>query len=247
MKKNVRHMPNKKAVCLLSGGLDSCALTATAVKKGYEVTALTFGYGQKHVKEVEAARKIAFKLGIKWRFAELKFVKQLFKSALLTDEIPEHKELGDDEAAVTYVPLRNTMFLSIAAGLAESIGADNVFIATNVVDYSNYCDCRPEYLVKMQQAITMGGERWARGKHDLRIHHLGNLSKADIILLGWKANAPFELSWSCYEGAERPCLRCDSCWNRVKGFCETGFPDPALTAEEWKRAKEWYEANKKQE
>ena len=240
-------MPNKKAVCLLSGGLDSCALTSQAVKSGYEVTALSFSYGQKHVKEVEAARKIAFKLGIKWRIAKLDFVKQLFKSVLLTDDIPEHKELGDDEAAVTYVPLRNTMFLSIAAGLAESIEADNIFIAANVVDYSGYVDCRPEYMAKMQQAITMGGERWARGKHDLRIHHLGELNKADIIRMGWRSDAPFELSWSCYEGAERPCLNCDSCWNRVKGFYETGLSDPALTTAEWLQAKKWYEVNKKTE
>ena len=240
------HKPNKKAVSLASGGLDSCALTAKAVKDGYDVTMLTFDYGQQHVREVEAARKIAAELGIKWRHAELGFVKRLFKSPLLSGDIPDHKKLEDDEAAVTYVPMRNTLFLSIAAGLAESIEADNIFIATNVVDYSNYCDCKPKYLSKMQQAITMGGERWARGEHDLRIHHLGDASKADIIRLGWKCNAPFELSYSCYRGKERPCVGyveegqkavvCDSCYNRIKGYRETGLDDPALTDEESKIA-----------
>lgn len=238
--------PNMKAVCLLSGGLDSCALTANAVKKGHEVTALSLSYGQQHVKEVNCARKIAEKLGVEWRHAELGFVKHLFKSALLSGEIPDHKELGKDEAAVTYVPMRNALFLTIATGLAESIEADNIFIATNIVDYSGYVDCRPEFVMRMQQAMTLGGERWARSEHDLRIHHLGDASKADIIRLGWKSNAPFELSWSCYKGLERPCVAygkvgqksvvCDSCYNRIKGYRETGLDDPALTDEECKIA-----------
>ena len=232
---------NMKGVVCLSGGLDSCALAAEAIEKGYELHALTFKYGQLHEKEIECARMIAFELDIPWRVGDLKFIKQLFSSSgstLLVGGVEDHKEIGNNEIISSYVPMRNTIFLSIAAGYAESIGADNLFIGACFVDSGHYPDTTSAYLEEMKVALMKGSGRWSSGERRLEIHHHGNRSKADIVKVGMKCGAPFELSWSCYNPTKegRPCLRCNSCHNRIKGFREVGIKDPILTDGEWDEA-----------
>ena len=237
---------NAKGVVLLSGGMDSCAIAAEAIAYGYELAALTFDYGQLHRKEVEKASLIAREMVIPHRIAELKFVKQLFgnKSTLLSGKVEAYKPLAEGEVATSYVPLRNTIFLSIAAGLAETIEADNIFIGANFVDYGGYPDCRKGYLEQVRHALMLGSERWTTGGHVLKIHHHENRTKEQIVIAGIANHAPFEHTWSCYKGLERPCLHCDSCHNRTKGFMYAGVPDPALTEDEWARAVQLYEGSR---
>ena len=229
-------MINKKGVVLLSGGLDSCVIAAKAKFEGYEVSAIIFDYGQMHEREIGRAIKIAKSLEIPWHVVDLMFAKNLFRSQLLDGTVEDHRPLNEGEIAPTYVPMRNSIFLAIAAGYAESIEADNLFIGANFVDYGNYPDCRKEYLESMRQSLMLGSSRWSEGEHELTVHFHDGLTKSDIVKLGIECNAPMELSWSCYRGQERPCLACDSCYNRTKGFFEAGMSDPALTEDEWREA-----------
>jgi 7-cyano-7-deazaguanine synthase len=216
-----------KAISLLSGGLDSTVTLAYALRQGYEITALTINYGQKHQKEVEAAKAVAAHYGVKHIIMNFPLVG--FHSAL-TDEtipIPDRgiEDIGYD-IPDTYVPARNIIFLSIAAGLAESEGAICVFIGANAIDYSGYPDCSPEFFQIFEQMLEVGTKRGTLG-HPVHIEHpILRKTKAEIVKMGMILDAPLHLTWSCYRGGEKACGHCDSCVLRLKGFKEAGIEDP---------------------
>jgi len=218
----------KKAVVLLSGGVDSATTLAVAKSVGYELYALTFDYGQRSKKEIDAAKKVADNVGVK----EHKIMKidltQIGGSAL-TDrslKIPKNRDFRAGEIPVTYVPARNMILLSYAIAWAEVLDANAVFIGANAVDYSGYPDCRPEFFNTFRRAAKLGTKRGVEGK-DIKIKHpLIHLSKAEIIKKGAELKAPYELTWSCYSGGKKACGKCDSCLLRLKGFKEAGVEDP---------------------
>ena len=218
-----------KSVALLSGGLDSTVALASAIKAGDDVTALSFRYGQRHQKELESAHMVVEYYGIKHLIVELDL--SSFKSSALTSKkvaIPERKdvtEIGDD-IPVTYVPARNIIFLSVGAGLAETIGADRIFIGANALDYSGYPDCRQEFFQAFENVLAVGTKRGVEGKPVRVVTPILRLTKAEIIKLGIELDAPLELTWSCYKGGAKACGRCDSCLLRLKGFREAGLVDP---------------------
>ena len=221
----------KKAVCLMSGGIDSTTSAYIAKAEGYEVHGLTFDYGQRHRKEIEAVKPIAEHLGVK----ELKTLKidlrEIGGSALTADiAVPERGSaesiLQGGEVPITYVPARNTIFLSFALAYAEVVNADAIFIGANVLDYSGYPDCRPEYLEAFQRMANLATKRAVEGKRVEIKAPLLRLSKAEIIKKGAKLGVPFELTWSCYKGGKKACGKCDSCLLRLKGFAEAGLEDP---------------------
>jgi 7-cyano-7-deazaguanine synthase len=220
-----------KAVCLFSGGLDSTTALYAALQKGYEVQTLTIHYGQTHEKEVECARRIASSLGLENHV--IRFSLPWGGSALLDREIPiplgrQESEMAE-EIPVTYVPARNSVFLSFAASYAEACGAGVIFLGANALDYSGYPDCRPEYFVAFSEAIRRGTKAGAEGRI-IRIEApLLRLSKKEIVELGVSLGVPFEKTWSCYRGKEIPCGGCDSCLLRAKGFREAGIRDPLRT------------------
>jgi len=224
----------KKAVCLLSGGLDSTTTVFYAKNKGYEIYALTFSYGQRHSKEVEQAEKVAKYLGVKeHKIININFLKELTKGvSALTDEkieIPEERKIEDMEKniPVTYVPFRNTIFLSIATSYAESINANSIFIGANSLDYSGYPDCRPEYFKAMEEVIKLGTKIGVTNEKEIKIEiPLLMKTKSEIIKLAKELNVPLGLTWSCYKGGKKACGKCDSCLLRLKGFKEAGIKDP---------------------
>ena len=219
-----------KAVCLLSGGMDSAVAAAIARSEGYEVYALTFNYGQRHDREIECARKIAKWLDSKHKIFNINL--DQFGGSALTDEIeiPEGKTIDEirnsDEIPPTYVPARNTIFLSIALAYAEVIGADAIFMGAHEVDYSGYPDCRPEYFEKFRELAGLATKRGAEGKGIGIETPLIGLSKADIIGKGSGLEVPFQHTWSCYKEGKRACGVCDSCVIRLNGFKEAGLEDP---------------------
>jgi 7-cyano-7-deazaguanine synthase len=227
-----------RAVVLLSGGIDSATVLAHALSRGYEVTTLSFDYGQRHSRELESAGKIAEHFGVKHVVVTVD-LRAIGGSALTSQiAVPERRspeEIGS-EIPVTYVPARNMIMLSIAAGLAEVVDADRIFYGANAIDYSGYPDCRPEFVRAMERAINLGTKRGVEGR-EVRVEApLITLTKAEIIRLGHELSVPFELTWSCYRGGEKACGRCDSCILRLKGFMEAGFEDP-LTYE---TLPDWY-------
>jgi len=216
-----------KAICLLSGGLDSTVTLACALRQGYEVTALTINYGQRHMRELDAAKAVTAYYSVPHVLMD--FPLAGFRSALTDGSIPVPDrgidEIGYDIPA-TYVPARNIVFLSLAAGMAESIDASAVFIGANVIDYSGYPDCRPEFFQAFEAMLAVGTKRGVLG-HPVRIEHpILTKSKAEIVKMGLKLEAPLHLTWSCYRGGERACGHCDSCVLRLKGFREAGVEDP---------------------
>ncbi len=218
----------KKAVILLSGGLDSAVTLFLAQSKGYGCYCLNFDYGQRHRVEMAMAKSLAARAG-----ADLKIVKLDFpwggsslidkKSALPKDRSPA--EISSSGIPSTYVPARNTIFLSIAASYAEAIGADAIFIGAHSEDSSGYPDCRENYLEAFDEVIKIGTKRGIEKKLKLEFP-LIKLSKSGIISLGRRLGVPFERTWSCYKGDKSPCGKCDSCVLRAKGFKETGAKDP---------------------
>ncbi len=218
----------KKAVVLLSGGLDSATTLYVAVRKGFKAYALVVDYGQRHSRELKSALEVA-------RFALVPFEKITialpWKGSSLLDEkmvLPRGGRHGKDSIPSTYVPARNTIFLSFALSYAESLGCGDIFIGANAVDYSGYPDCRPAYLAAFNRMALLGTKRGARGK-SIEVHApLLHLKKSEIISLGVKLGVPYHLTWSCYSGGKRVCGRCDSCVLRAKGFEEAGLEDPAL-------------------
>lgn len=214
----------KKAVILLSGGLDSTTCMAVAKSEGYELYPISFNYGQKHDRELELAKEIAKLYHSKeHRIIEMQNV----GGSALTDsdiEVPEYCE--DGEMPVTYVPARNLLFLSYALGFAEVIDADAIFIGVSSVDYSGYPDCRPEFIGAFQNLIDVGTVSGISGR-PIRVETpLIDLSKADTILLGNRLGAPYHLTTSCYNGDSEACGLCDSCVLRLKGFKDAGLEDP---------------------
>ncbi|MBN2251711.1 MAG: 7-cyano-7-deazaguanine synthase QueC [Candidatus Altiarchaeota archaeon] len=221
----------KKAVCLLSGGMDSAVATAMALAEGYDVYALTFDYGQKHRREIESAKKLAKFFHVK----EHKIMKidlgGIGGSALTTEgSVPTGKTADDikhgKEIPVTYVPARNTILLSFALAYAEVKDSDAIYIGANCVDYSGYPDCRPEYFKRFQEMADLATRKAVQGKKITIKTPLLELSKARIIRKGYELDVPFQHTWSCYEGSRRACGRCDSCVLRLNGFKETGLIDP---------------------
>lgn len=218
---------NKRAVSLLSGGLDSSTLLSYAISKGYEVVALSFDYGQRHRKELDSARKIADFYRVTHRVMKID-LRQIGGSALTDDISVPEKELEDigKEIPVTYVPARNTILLSIALGLAEVTDSSRIFIGANALDYSGYPDCRPEYFESINQTFNLATKKSVEGGHIEVEAPLLRLSKAEIVKLAEQLGTPLELTWSCYNGKEKACGTCDSCKLRLKGFMEAGYVDP---------------------
>lgn len=220
----------RKAVVLLSGGLDSTTCMGVAVHEGYEVYPISFHYNQRHSTELESAREVAQFYGIgEDRHLIIDLARTIRGSALTGDaEVPLGRpveEMGSD-IPVTYVPSRNIIFLAHAASYAEAIGAEAIYIGVNALDYSGYPDCRPEFVAAFQQVLNVGTKPGAEG-HPVRVETpLLKLSKADIVKLGLKVEAPLEHSYTCYTGSRPSCGVCDSCLLRLKGFKEAGVEDP---------------------
>lgn len=217
-----------KAVVILSGGLDSTTCAAIASQENDEMFCLTFDYGQRHRRELRSAKEVADYFDAD--HLVVSFDARQWGGSALTDniEVPKDREL-DDSIPATYVPARNSIFLSFALAVAEARSADRVYIGVNALDYSGYPDCRPEYIQAFQAMANLAQKRAVEG-NPVRIESpLINFSKADIISRGIDLGAPLHLSWSCYEGREQPCGTCDSCVIRARGFQEVGVPDPALT------------------
>ncbi len=222
----------KRAVILLSGGLDSATAGAMAVAAGFELHALTISYGQRHLREVQAARDVADALGV----ASHKFIdinlREIGGSALTAD-IPVPQGRNDAEIGigipVTYVPARNTIFLSIALGLAEVIGAETIVAGMNQLDYSGYPDCRAEYLTAFEHLANLATKAGVEGTANFRIWApLLDMSKEQIIRTGLALGVDYARTWSCYTGGDQPCGSCDSCQLRSAAFKLVGVDDPAM-------------------
>jgi 7-cyano-7-deazaguanine synthase len=224
--------PKPKAIVLLSGGIDSTTALALAQRQGFDVYALTFRYGQRHEIEIEAARQIARSFTVA-RHEIVEFDLRQFGGSALTDEIAVPKDRTPSELAggipVTYVPARNTIFLSFALAWAEVVGAADIFIGVNALDYSGYPDCRPEYIAAFQAMADLATRAGVEGRQRLRIHApLIALSKKEIILTGLSLGLDYAITATCYDPAPdgAACGRCDACLLRLKGFAEAGAPDP---------------------
>ncbi len=219
----------KKAVVLLSGGLDSATVLAVARRDGYACHALSFNYGQRHVSELKAAERVAKSLGAAAHKTVALDLSAIGGSAL-TDfniAVPDHPSEG---IPVTYVPARNTVFLAVATGWAEVLDADRIFIGVNAVDYSGYPDCRPEFVAAFERVANLGTKAGVEGRR-LRIEApLVSLSKAEIIRLGTELKVDYGLTVSCYsaDAQGRACGVCDSCRLRRQGFQEAGVKDPTV-------------------
>lgn len=215
---------DKRAVVLLSGGLDSAVTLFAAKKAGFDCACLIFDYGQRHKKETSAAKKIAKAAGVAYRIVKLDFP---WKGSSLLDVRKKVRSRLTPAGIIpgTYVPARNIIFLSIALSFAEARGADAVYIGAHAQDYSGYPDCRPEFFRAFQRASDSGTKAGTAGKKIRVITPLINKSKAQIIVLGEKLKVPFGLTWSCYRGQDVACGTCDSCRYRAKGFKEAGLKD----------------------
>ena len=219
------------AVVLLSGGLDSYTAAAIARAEGFRLNALTIRYGQRHAKEVDAARAVAKWLAVD-RHVEIAVGLGAFGGSSLTTgaPVPKDRPIDPTEIPSTYVPARNTVFLALALGWAEALGAHDIFIGVNALDYSGYPDCRPEYIAAFEQLASLATARGVHGER-FRIHApLQMMTKRDIITRGAALGLDYGLTHSCYDPdpAGRPCGRCDSCVLRANGFAEAGLEDPAL-------------------
>ena len=236
-------------VTLLSGGLDSTTVAAYAKARVDHMSAITFRYGQSHSKEIDCAVRIAGILGIEHRLLDISFLSDVGWYSALTSpdrfQVPSGRsgeEIGHG-IPITYVPMRNTIFLSLAAAYLESrvlyaievegidasdVGA-SVYIAANALDYSGYPDCRPEFYDSISRSLELGSKLWTEYSVSINIETpIIDLSKAEIAAFGTRLGAPLEHTWSCYKGDEIPCGSCDSCSLRARGFAEAGIPDPLL-------------------
>ena len=221
----------KRAVVLLSGGIDSTTTLAIAIAEGYEAYALSFDYGQRHQIEMEAARRVANSLGAKERRVA-KIDMRIFGGSALTDEIDVPKERSETEIArgipITYVPARNTIFLAYALAWAEVVPASDIFIGVNAIDYSGYPDCRPQFIEAFEKLANVGTKAGVEGRR-FRVHTpLITFSKAEIIRKAADLDVDLSLTHSCYDPTPegRACGECDSCLLRLKGFREAGIKDP---------------------
>jgi 7-cyano-7-deazaguanine synthase len=239
----------KIGIILLSGGLDSTTVAALALKQDYELTGLTVHYGQKHSREIEAAADIARVLQIKHEIVDISFFKKLAWYSALTSadkfSIPQQRQAADmaAEIPITYVPLRNTFFITLAAAYLESTVLNlietanvapaevraSIFIAANAVDYSGYPDCRPAYYEQITKTLFLGSKLGIEYGREINIETpIISMTKAEIIKLAISLQAPLAFTWSCYEGGAFPCGKCDSCILRAEGFKKAGSSDPLL-------------------
>jgi len=238
------------AIVLLSGGLDSTTVAAHALREGHQVRALSIGYGQRHIRELRSARAVAERLGIPLLEVDASFYAGLASHSALTSAahaVPENRETADMAAdiPITYVPLRNTFFVTLAAAALESWLLDDVeqrgadpatlegaiYVGANAIDYSGYPDCRPEFYEALVEVLRLGSKVGSAYNIPLRIEApIITMSKADIARYGTELGAPLDLTWSCYAGLELPCGVCDSCELRAAGFAAAGLADPALIA-----------------
>jgi 7-cyano-7-deazaguanine synthase len=220
-----------QAVVLLSGGLDSSTTLAIAIEQGLTPHAISFRYGQRHSRELEAAQALAKHYGvIDHRIIDIN-LRAFGGSALTSDEIAVPHERSLEEMShsipVTYVPGRNLIFLSLATAFAEVIGADDIFLGINHLDSSGYPDCRPEFLAAFQTTANLATKAGTEDRRTLNYHApLIEMTKADIVREGTRLGVPWELTWSCYEGGANACGQCDSCLLRLKGFADAGLIDP---------------------
>lgn len=217
-----------KAVVLLSGGLDSTVCVAKALEDNMDVTALSFRYGQRHTKELKSAVDVCKHYKIEHVIMDINL--GMFRSALTRGEfdVPEDRDesVMSNEIPITYVPARNIIMLSIAAGLCESIDAERIYIGANSVDFSGYPDCTPEFFKRFQEMIKAGTKAGVEGHPIVIETPILNMSKKEIVELGQKLNAPLKLTWSCYKGGIKACGKCDSCKLRLNGFRDAGSVDP---------------------
>jgi 7-cyano-7-deazaguanine synthase len=229
-------MTAQPAVVLLSGGLDSATALAIAREEGFRAYALSFRYGQRHEVELAAARRVAAAQGVAQHVVVDIDLRVFGGSALTADvDVPHHDRVEDLDPGipVTYVPARNTIFLSFALAWAETLGASDVFMGVNALDYSGYPDCRPEYVAAYERMANLATKAGVEGRQRLRVHTpLIDISKAEIIQRGLELGVDYALTHSCYDpdSAGRACGTCDSCLLRGKGFAEVGLADPALVA-----------------
>ena len=220
----------KRAVILLSGGLDSTTCLAIPKKQGFDLFALTVNYGQRHVFELQSAKNVALSLDIE-KHSVLDIDLAQFGGSALTDDIEVPKDRVESEMAnipATYVPARNTVLLSVALARAETLDSFDIFIGVNALDYSGYPDCRPEYIESFERTANLATKAGVSGKN-FHIHTpLINMTKAEIIKSGTKLGVDYGLTFSCYDPQETgaPCGHCDACILRLKGFKEAGIPDP---------------------
>jgi 7-cyano-7-deazaguanine synthase len=221
----------RTAVVLLSGGLDSATVLAIARSEGFEIIALSFRYGQRHDVEIKAAQAIAKRAGVQ-RHVIVDIDLRVFGGSALTDDVAVPKGRSADEMShgipITYVPARNTIFLSYALALAEVSMADNIYIGVNAVDYSGYPDCRPEYIEAFEEMANLATKAGVEGRH-LTIHTpLMHQSKSEIITRGTKLGVDYGATFSCYDpdADGTSCGECDACQLRLNGFAEAGLPDP---------------------
>jgi 7-cyano-7-deazaguanine synthase len=224
-------MTTQRAVVLLSGGVDSTTTLAVANGQGFEVYALTFRYGQRHATEIKAAERVASRIGAAQHvIADIDL--RMFGGSALTSDIAVPKDRRAEEMAygipITYVPARNTIFLSFALAWAEVLGANDIFIGVNAVDYSGYPDCRPDYIAAFQSLANLATRASTEGSAAFRIHTpLINLTKAETVALGLRLGVDFSDTSSCYDPEDgRACGRCDSCHLRLRAFHDAGLTDP---------------------
>ncbi|MGP3938247.1 7-cyano-7-deazaguanine synthase QueC [Streptomyces sp. 6N106] len=230
-------MAERPAIVLLSGGLDSTTVLAIAKDQGYTPYALSFRYGQRHSVELEAAKRVAAAQGVARHVIADIDLRVFGGSALTSDiEVPKHESLGaaddkgiDSSVPITYVPARNTIFLSFALAFAETVGASDIFTGVTAVDYSGYPDCRPEYMEAYEQMANLATRAGVEGTQKLKLHSpLISMSKADIVCEGLRLGVDYSLTSSCYDPDEqgRACGHCETCLLRLKGFAEAGVTDP---------------------
>ncbi|MBN1280745.1 MAG: 7-cyano-7-deazaguanine synthase QueC [Candidatus Thermoplasmatota archaeon] len=236
-------MTRHNAVCLLSGGLDSAVTAFLARDRGYQIYALSFRYGQRHTKELSCAKKIATTVHAHDHLIFDVDLSRFGHSSLLSTsaELIRTHRLADIGHTIpsTYVPARNTVFLSLGLAYAETIGADAIFIGVNALDYSGYPDCRPEYIDAFQHLASLATKRGIKGKTITIEAPLLHFTKAEIIQKGVKLHVPFQYTWSCYRGGTTACGRCDSCLLRLKGFQDAHHKDPLA----YHAYPPWYQAS----
>jgi 7-cyano-7-deazaguanine synthase len=225
--------PQRPAVVLLSGGLDSSTMLAVAIAEGYTPHAMSFRYGQRHAGELDAARRVASRAGVRDHVV-VDIDLRVFGGSALTADVAVPKDRSDDELGagipITYVPARNTIFLSFALAWAEVLGAGDIFIGVNAVDYSGYPDCRPEYVAAYERMANLATRGGVEGTNPIRIRTpLLRLSKREIVQLGLSLGVDYSITTSCYDPTEdgAACGRCDACRLRLRGFAEAGLEDPA--------------------
>lgn len=223
-----KERPIKKAIVLLSGGLDSATCAAQAIADGFQVTALSFDYGQRHDRELSAAKEVARHLGITRHHVVSVNLAEWGGSSLTDEEMPIPTDgVKPDEIPSTYVPGRNTVFIAIALSLAEAEAAEAIYLGINAVDYSGYPDCRPEYLAAFQNLATLSSKAGLEGNAPDLVAPLVMDSKADIVQRALRLGVPIAKTWSCYEGGLEPCGICDSCRIRDTALFQVGRDDLA--------------------